>query len=87
MPIVQYVNKVEDVRKTATMPTPKRNSEMLYWFKAARKVIPEIPNPGVDGWIIEHQDANTDWIRYDLRSPIHGKANVVIMRQQAKFGS
>ena len=85
MPVAQYVNHNTQERKTATMPTPKRITDMLRWYKDAKKVIPEIPALG-QGWNIEYQDANTDWIRFDLRSREGGKANLVIMRQQGKFG-
>lgn len=84
MPEVQYRNVVQDIRKTAKMPTPKRVSAMDAWFKVARKHLKEIPEINTGEWIVEYQEANLDWVRFDLKSRTGQKANVVIMRNRNK---
>lgn len=81
MPQVQFVNPHDDIRKTAFMPTPKRMAEIMYWFKGARKVIPEIPDPKGVEWHIERQEANTDYITFHLRSREGLRVYVVILRK------
>lgn len=85
MPQVQYHSPTESIRLTKRMDTPKNMSQLKYWIRAARKVIPEIPNPEKDSaWYIETQDANTDYIRFDLRSREGIRVYVVILRQVQK---
>lgn len=84
MPMVQYHNKVEDVRITKTMGTPSRMDQMKYWFKAARKAIPEIPEVNNGVHIIEREHADQEYIRFDLISAEGIKSQVIIMRQMGK---
>lgn len=84
MPKVQYVNIHEDTRITVSMDTPARMSQMQYWFKAARKAIPQIPDTRDGQWHIESESANSDYIRFDLRNREGQRSYVIIMRNMAK---
>lgn len=83
MPTVQLFKDGETYTKQ--MPTPKRISVIQSWYNDARKAIPEIPpasyNVHVNNeWMIEHQEASTKWIKFDLLNRIGQKAYIVILR-------
>lgn len=80
MPKVQYHCKVRNIRMDATMPTPKRITELKYWFKEARKALSVIPQVDHGEYIIEHQTADKDYVRFDLIDAKGIKSNVVIQR-------
>lgn len=87
MPQVQYVDQAEGIRITKTMPTPKQITRLEVWLRKARKVIPEIPDTEHSGeWRVEFQEANGDWIRYDLRNRCGRRTYVVIFRNKGSFG-
>lgn len=86
MPQVQFVDPANSIRKTAYMPTPKRMAEIDYWFKAARKAIPMIPNLKDGLWHLERQEANLDYIAFHLRSREGERNYVVILRNADAIG-
>lgn len=84
MPMVQYVNKVEDVRITKTMGTPARIDQLKYWYRAAQKIIPELPKLGAETHYIEHEHADTEYVKFELRSREGVKSQLIIMRNYGK---
>lgn len=58
------------------------------WFKAARKVIPEIPNPEKTDWQIIQQEATRDSIHiiYDLANSIGDRCKLTINRKVPLIG-
>jgi len=84
---VQFVDQATNVRITKTMPTPKQITRLDVWLRKACKIIPEIPNTENGGeWRVGFQEANGDWIRYDLLHRTGRRAYVVILRNLGKFG-
>lgn len=67
--------------------TPKKITLEAY-FKAARKVIPEIPNPKDTDWQIFKEEASRDsrWIVYELSNSVGERAKVVIDRTVPLIG-
>ncbi len=88
MPQVQYVDQVKRERITKNMPTPKKMSNILAWYKAARKVIPEIPDvysKSASGmWYIIREEANTDYITFEVKHRDGHRRHVVIFRNLNK---
>lgn len=58
------------------------------WFKAARKVLPEIPNPQMTDWQIFSEEATRDSITiiYDMHNTIGERCKVVINRKVPLIG-
>lgn len=83
MPTVQYVDQANNVRITKPMVTPKKMARIEYWFKGARKAIPEILAVDNGVWMIGFQEANAEWIRFDLISAKGERRYVVIMRKES----
>lgn len=63
------------------MGAPKKMT-MEAWFKSARKIIPEIPDPTKTDWIITTEHATTDarYITYELANTIGDRCSVIIDR-------
>lgn len=80
MPLVQYVCYVQDVRRNAKFPTPKKVAKLEAWLKAACKALPDIPNPYKGESTIFQETANTQTIYWELRLPDQTKAYVVVDR-------
>src|SRR5262245_38280849 len=95
MPTVQFVNMGRKINKTATMPTPRRITELEQWLKHAQLAIPEIPRsiagaPELavtqwsDGWHVFSTDISDKWIKFNLQNKFGEKAHIVIDRTQRK---
>lgn len=84
MPTVQLFLNGET--HTKQMPSPIKISRMEYWYKGARKVINQIPEAqyqltGPTGWMIEHQEADVKWVKFDLLHRDGQRGYIVILRQ------
>ena len=88
MPQVQYVNPIKTERITATMPTPKKMANIMAWYKAARKAIPEIPdvysNAASGMWYIIKEEANLDYITFEVKHRDGHRRYIVIFRNLNK---
>lgn len=85
MPVVNFVIQAENVNIRKSFPTPKRMSDLNYWWKTVRKAVPEIPvlgMPNKDGrlWRKLHEDVTTTKISWTLESNLGDRAYVVIAR-------
>lgn len=101
MPRVQYTNMFRKpvVSVTATMPTPKRMTELRYWLKGAQTALKEIPRTiaesdsmadqsiGNDGWFVFNTDVDAKWITFHLQNKIGEKASIVIDRKFNNMGA
>jgi hypothetical protein len=72
---------------TKKFGAPKKMT-MEAWYKAARKVIPEIPNVKDTDWQILSEEATKDarWIIYDLANSVGDRAKVLIDRTVPLIG-
>lgn len=63
------------------MGAPKKMT-MEAWFKSARKIIPEIPDPTKTDWIITAESATNDarFITYELANTVGERCHIVIDR-------
>lgn len=101
MPRVQYTNQFRRpmVSVTATMPTPKRMTELRFWLKGAQAALKEIPRViaesegmsdrsiGNDGWFVFNSDADAKWVVFHLQNRIGEKASIVIDRKFNNMGA
>lgn len=83
MPQVQYRNEFRQQSITKGMHAPKKKvCELSSWLKAARRLIPEIPEDGGDlGWTLKEQVVDLKWIKFTLVNNVGERAYVVINRQ------
>lgn len=67
---------------------PKKVEQMSAWFKAARKVIPEIPNPEQTDWQItcEHATSDAKFITFELANSVGDRCSVIIDRSISLIG-
>jgi len=83
MALVQFKDEINNVCITRKMAAPKKVERVEYWFKAARKVIPEIPGT--------YQSRTTQvtgkWITWELESPRGERCYVVIDRSIPAIGA
>jgi hypothetical protein len=84
MPTVQYIYNGETITKP--MLTPRKITQLNSWFIEARKAIPQIPVAqfmvsGPDGWLIDYQEADPKWIKFDLTNMRQERAYIVILRK------
>lgn len=92
MPQVQFSYPAKKLQATRGMPTPKRMSELKYWYKDARKAIPAIPEMGVpdaDGRMWREQsnvEVSDAFIRWTLENDRGERAYVVIARKAPSIG-
>ena len=58
------------------------------WFKAARKMIPEIPDPKKTDWIIYNEEATRDsvYIIYEMSNTVGERCKVTINRKIPLIG-
>lgn len=91
----RFVHLKKEVDITASMPAPKRVSEINEWLKQARKSIPEIPDTNSPGsvWKVKEHQATLKLVVFTL---YNGKAEhegsydfcqVVINRQASSLSS
>lgn len=86
MALAQYRNQANDVNITKKIPAPRKVEKMEAWFKEARKMIPQIPNPKETDWIISHETATIKYVRFDMVNTVGEKCQVVIDRTQPFIG-
>lgn len=82
MPAVQYRDEVNKIEITRRMPTPKKVSSIDHWYKASRKLIPEIP----DHFVVRNTFATEAYVRFELVSNAGAKAHIVIDRKAPAIG-
>lgn len=70
---------------TRRFGAPKKMT-MEGWFKATRKMIPEVPNPKETDFQIVHEEANIRAIRFDLRNSIGESCRILIDRRKSFIG-
>jgi hypothetical protein len=87
MPLVQYVVPTDNIRVTRKFGTPADAGNIMAWYRAARKMVKEMPNLHVneDGWRIAQQDFNRQNIYLVLQDHYGNKAHVVIDRTAPEF--
>lgn len=88
MALAQFRNQAKNIEITKKMGAPKKMT-MEGWFKATRKMIPQIPNPKDSDWIITHEFADTkaQWIKFELVNSIGEKCQVIIDRKVPFIGA
>lgn len=83
MPIVQFRNDPQSIQVDRKMFAPKTAS-IYAWFKEARKVIPQIPNPKQTDWQIANLDhavsENGRWINFEMFNSVGERCYIVIDR-------
>lgn len=79
MPIVQYTTN-KDIIEERNMPTPRRMDKIEYWYKAARKAIPSIPDVNKTIWSIIQITTTLSTIIFELSDGIGNKRAVIIDR-------
>lgn len=85
MPIVQFRNDPQSIDINRKMFAPKTSS-IQAWFKEARKVIPQIPNPKQTDWqlaTIEPEkviSADARWIKFEMFNSVGERCHIVIDR-------
>ena len=62
------------------MGVPKRITDIMAWFRAARVVLPQIPSVETGEWVIKHMEASLTEIRYLLEDRVGQQCIVVIDR-------
>lgn len=80
MPIVQFRNDPKQINITKRMFAPKKAGVLGAWFKEARTVCPQIPNPKDSDWTIASEEASLTYVKFELRNSIGEKCHVVIDR-------
>lgn len=86
MALVQYKDEINNVTITKKMFPPKKVDRIERWFDAARKVIPEIPDPIAQGYGILRTQMTVKWIVWELTSPKGERSYVVIDRSIPSIG-
>jgi hypothetical protein len=85
MPIAQYRDQVNKVEITKRFGAPKVAS-VQHWYKAARKVIPELPDIRKTDWYIFSEGISRQYIHFELRNAKDEKRHLVIDRQAPAIG-
>lgn len=86
MPAIEFTATKLPVPRRGRMFSPRNITSERAWFKAARKVIPEIPDPEKTDWQITSTQIDTRWIRYTLHNSVGESATVLIDRQVPGLG-
>lgn len=79
MALAQYRNEVAGVEKTRRLGAPKLATQKG-WYRAVRKVIPEVPDVKNSDWTIYTYQAGIKWIRFDFVNSVGERAYLVIDR-------
>lgn len=72
-------------RKTARMFPPRRVTQEVAWLKAARMVIPEIPDVRVTSWYVAKVEVEVGYIKFGLLNGMGEFATVLIDRTVRSF--
>lgn len=94
MGLVQYRNQLAKIDITKTYIFPKKVERLEEWWKAARRVIPEIPEvlfgafrvQASSGWMMTNSSASPSFVRFDLENVQGEKAYVIIDRKAHAVG-
>lgn len=79
MPVVFYTDsRGKEIAKS--MPQPKRMADIKAWFRQARRIIPEIPNPQDSNWRLVSEDATFTEVTFELADTFGDKRTVLIRR-------
>lgn len=87
MALVQYRNEVQKTELSRRMFAPKKAADINAWFKEARKVIPQIPNPKDTDWVIFRSDASLNYISFEMYNSVGERCYVVIARKHSPLGT
>lgn len=83
MPLVQFRNQPKAIDITRKMFAPKKAS-IEAWFKEARKIIPQIPNPKDSDWQVSNFDHAVSedgrWIKFEMFNSVGERCHIVIDR-------
>lgn len=83
MPIVQFRNDPQSIDINRKMFAPK-TATIQAWFKEARKVIPQIPNPKQTDWQVSNwaHAITTDgrFIKFEMFNSVGERCHIVIDR-------
>ncbi len=79
MALVQFRNQAAGIEITKKLASPKKHT-LEAWYKACRKVVPEIPDINNTDWIISREHADLTWIVFEFVNSIGEKCKVVINR-------
>lgn len=66
--------------KTTGMPAPKRPELIEEWFKQARRVIPEIPDPKKSDWFIKTHYVTGNYLTFEMLNSIGERCAVTVLR-------
>lgn len=83
MALVVFRDEVNNVEISKKMFPPKKVTVLEQWFKAARKVIPQIPG---DSLRIINTQVSSRWITWELYSHKEERTYVIIDRSVPSIG-
>lgn len=72
--------------KTARMFAPKKITEISAWYKAARKVIPFMPDLDKTDWFMTHHEATIHLIEIRIANSVGEEAVLLIDRRIPALG-
>lgn len=87
MPLAQYRFPTANppIEVTRRMGAPKIATTKA-WYKAARAVIPQVPNLKETDWEIFSEEVTLGWVRFNLQNSVGEKAYLVIDRNVPSIG-
>lgn len=85
MAMVQYRDEINGVDITRRMFPPKKVERLEHWYKAARKVITEIPDIQLSGMEVINTQCTIDWITWEVKDSRGFRSYVVINRRANSF--
>ena len=76
--------KAKDTTIEKTFGSPKKQT-LEAWFKAIRKVIPEVPDPSKTDWLITSQytSEGNKWINFEMANSVGERAVILVDRQHS----
>lgn len=86
MALAQFRNEINGIDISKRLGAPKKHT-MQAWFKAVRKMIPEVPNPEQTDWQITQEYADLQWIKFEMHNSIGERCHIVIDRKQPFIGA
>jgi hypothetical protein len=89
MPAVQFRDEVNKVNITKKMFTPKKADQISAWWREARKLIPQIPDPYTNGdWRFEpdRPEITIGYIRWSMVNKKSERVHLVIDRKTPSLG-
>lgn len=80
MPQAQFVHQTRGIDIQRTMRTPKKIQDQEAWVRAARQVIPEVPDLRRSDWYIQDFDASLKTIVITFHNTIQERCRLAIGR-------